>query len=73
MELCSKTMLHGYGKYHLINYFDNEIILNATSKGFQTLAIYQDKFFEELNFSTLFFGSSRPDYITIQFLEQQIS
>ena len=73
VEPISETLVHGYGEAQLINDLDTQIIQIAPSEGFKPLGIFQDKFSEELNFPTLFYGFSRPDDVTNRFSYQQIA
>ena len=73
LEPISETLIHGYGETHLIDDLANKIIVIAPSENFRPLGIFQDKYSEELNFLTLFFGCNRPNYIFNRFSYQKIS
>ena len=60
LERQTKTLVHGYSEAHLIHDLDTIIIQITPSEGFHPLGIFQDKLSGELNFLTLFFGSSHP-------------
>lgn len=60
LESIIETLVHDYSDAHVIHDLDTRIILIAPSEGFHPLGIFKDKIYEEINFPTLFYGSSRP-------------
>ena len=72
-EPISETIVHGFGQSHLIDDLDTSIIQIAPSEGFHPLGIFHDKFSEELNFPTLFYGYSQPTDVLDHFSYQNIS
>ena len=51
----------------------NKIIEIAPSEHFSPLGIFQDKYLEELNFPTFFFGFNRPEDILKRFSYQHVA
>lgn len=60
VEPISKTLMHGYGETYVVDDMENRVIDIAPSNNDQPLGMFQDKYFEELNFLTLFFGLVKP-------------
>ena len=51
LEPIFETFLHGYGESHQIDDLDNQIIQIAHFEGFNPLAMFQDKFSEQMKLS----------------------
>ena len=58
--MISETLIHGYGETNILDDLSNKIIEISPLEHFSPLGIFQDKYSEELNFPTLFFGFNRP-------------
>ena len=65
-------MIHGYGETHLINDLDSRVIKIEPCKNFQRLDVFQDKYYEELKFPKLFYGSNQLEDIMTWFSYQEI-
>ena len=65
IELVTKTLVHGFTDSHSIYDLQTNQINIAPAKGNMPLGIFQDKYFEEMSFPTLFF-MDKPDLTILQ-------
>jgi len=60
-EAHTKTLVHGLIESHRIYNLQYKIIELAPSKGQRPLWIFKEKYAEEINFPTLFYGDAHDD------------
>jgi hypothetical protein len=71
-EKPTETLVHGFIESQCIYDLQDKIIEVAPAEGKRPLGILKDKFVEEMNFPTLFFGDPRDDDIVKNFTYLQI-
>jgi exonuclease III len=71
-EKPTETLVHGFIESQRIYDLQDKIIEVAPAEGQRPLGIFKDKFAEEMNFPTLFFGDPRDDDIVKNFTYLQI-
>jgi hypothetical protein len=59
-----ETLIHGFTNSQRIRDLQDKIIKIAPAEGKRPLGIFKEKFVEEMNFPTLFYGDPRPSDIT---------
>ncbi|XP_059070801.1 uncharacterized protein LOC131860407 [Cryptomeria japonica] len=72
-EQPSETLIHGFTESRCIHQMQDKILEIAPAQDNCPIGIFQDKYAEEMNFPTLFFGSARDDDITKRFTYQKIA
>ena len=65
IELVTKTLVHGFNDSHGIYDLQTNQEKIAPTEGYMPLGIFQDKYFEEMSFPTLFF-MDKPDLTILQ-------
>ena len=65
-------LIHGFKKSQCIHDLQYKIIELALAKGKHPLGIFKDKYAEEMNFPTLFYGNPCDDDITKRFNSQKL-
>jgi hypothetical protein len=63
-ERPAETLIHGFTDSQRIRDLQDKIVEIAPAEGQRPLGIFKDKFAEEMNFPTLFYGDPRPSDIT---------
>jgi hypothetical protein len=63
-ETPAETLMHGFTDSQCIRDLQDKIVKIAPTEGQRPLGIFNDKFIEEMNFPTLFYGYPRPTDIT---------
>lgn len=63
MEVETDTVIHGFIESRTIHSLQDKMIKITPTEGKQPLGIFQDKYAEEMNFLTLFFGEPRDEQI----------
>jgi hypothetical protein len=63
-ETPAETLVHGFTDSQRIRDLQDKIVEIAPAEGQRPLGIFKDKFAEEMNFPTLFYGDPRPSDIT---------
>jgi hypothetical protein len=58
-----ETLIHGFNDSQRIRDLQDKIVKIAPAEGQHPLGIFKDKFDEEMNFPTLFYGDPRPNDI----------
>lgn len=71
-EAPTETLVHGLIESQHIYDLQDKIIELAPAEGQRPLGIFKDKYAEEMNFPTLFYGDARDDDITNRFSYQKI-
>jgi hypothetical protein len=71
-EKSTETLVHGFIESQCIYDLQDKIIEVAPAEGKRPLGIFKDKFAEEMNFPTLFFGDPRNDDIVKNFTYLEI-
>jgi hypothetical protein len=71
-ETPAKTLVHGFIDSQCICDLQDKIVEIAPAKGQRPLGIFKDKFTEEMNFSTLFYGDPHGSDITNRFSYHKI-
>jgi hypothetical protein len=66
-EIAPETLVHGFTDSQCICDLEDKIVEIAPIKGQHPIGIFKDKFAEEMNFPTLFYGDPRGNDITEQF------
>jgi hypothetical protein len=62
-----EILIHGFTDSKSIHDLQDKIVEIAPAEGQRPLGIFKDKFIEEINFPTLFYGDPRPSDITERF------
>ena len=57
-ETTAKKLVHGFTDSHCIRDLQEKIVEIAPAEGQRPLGIFKDKFTEEMNFPTLFYGDA---------------
>jgi hypothetical protein len=63
-ERPTETLIHGFTDSQHIHDLQDKIVEIALAEGQHPLGKFKDKFAEEMNFPTLFYGDPRPSEIT---------
>jgi hypothetical protein len=63
-ERPAETLIHGFTDSQCIHDLQDKIVEIAPAEGQRPLGIFKDKFVEEMNFPTLFYGDPCPIDIT---------
>jgi hypothetical protein len=71
-ERPSETLVHGFIESQCIHDLQDKIIEVTPAEGQCPLGIFMDKYAEEMNFPTLFYGNLRDDDIVKRFSYQKI-
>jgi hypothetical protein len=71
-ERPTETLIHGFTNSQHIRDLQDKIVEIAPTEGKHPLGIFKDKFVEEMNFPTLFYGDPRSSDITERFSYQKI-
>jgi hypothetical protein len=71
-ETPAETLVHGFTDSQCIRDLQDKIVEIAPAKGQRPLRIFKDKFIEEMNFPTLFYGDPHGTDITEQFSYHKI-
>jgi exonuclease III len=71
-ERPTETLVHGFIESQRIYDLQDKLIEVAPAEGKRPLGIFKDKFAEEMNFPTLFYGDPRDDDIVKRFSYLQI-
>jgi hypothetical protein len=71
-EIPTETLIHGFTESQHIHDLQDKIIELAPVEGKHPLGIFKDKYAEEMNFPTLFYGNPHDDDITKRFSYQKI-
>jgi hypothetical protein len=66
-EIPTETLIHGFIESQHIHDLQDKIIELALAEGKHPLGIFKDKYAEEMNFPTLFYGNPCDDDITKRF------
>ena len=66
-EMTTETLGHGFVESRHIHDLQEKLIELAPDEGQRPLGIFTDKYAEEMNFPTLFFGNPHDDDITKRF------
>ncbi|XP_059077054.1 uncharacterized protein LOC131876217 [Cryptomeria japonica] len=72
-ENPSETLIHGFTESACIHRMQDKIIEIAPTQDNYPIGIFKDKYAEEMNFPTLFFGNPRDDDIVKRFSYQKIA
>jgi hypothetical protein len=72
IETPAETLVHGFTDSQCIRDLQDKIVEIAPAEGQRPLGIFKEKFAEEMNFPTLFYGDPRPSEITERFSYHKI-
>ena len=71
-ETLAETLVHGFTDSQCICDLQDKIVKIAPTEGKHPLGIFKEKFVEEMNFPTLFYGDPRPSDIMKRFSYHKI-
>ena len=71
-DISTETMIHNFLDSDIINDYDKMLIV-APSEDYHPISIFKDKYSEELNFPTLFYGYPRNQNIYDKFFQHAIA